>query len=120
MGETFGVASGPPDAVQCRHMDTWRIGAALLLASMAVDASADGRSASFSVSVRVVTTLRPRGQAVAPPASFLVEPGRAALPCGVPSSDACRNATASASLASGTAVTLTSFTDGTPPAVVER
>ncbi len=101
-------------------MATWRIGAALLLASLSADAFADGRSASFNVSVRVVTTLRPRGQAVVPPASFLVAPGRAALPCGAPSSDACREAAASASLASGAPVTLTSFTDGTPPAVVER
>jgi hypothetical protein len=101
-------------------MATWRIGAVLLLASIAADAFADGRSASFNVSVRVVTTLRSRGQVVVPPASFLVVPGRAALPCGAPSSDACRDAAASASLASGAAVTLTSFTDGTPPAVVER
>jgi hypothetical protein len=101
-------------------MATWRIGAALLLASMAADAFADGRSASFNVSVRVVTTLRPRGQAVVPPASFLVTSERAALPCGAPSSAACQAAVAQASLASGAPATLTSFTDGTPPAVVER
>jgi len=101
-------------------MATWRIGAALLLASMAADAFADGRSASFNVSVHVVTTLRSRGQAVVPPASFLVTSERAALPCGASSSAACQAAVSQASLASGAPVTLTSFTDGTPPAVVER
>jgi hypothetical protein len=70
--------------------------------------------------VRVVTTLRPRGTIAIPPASFVLTSERAALPCGAPSSAACQAAVTQASLASGAPAILTSFTDGTPPAVAER
>ena len=101
-------------------MTTWRIGAAVLLASLAADAAADGRSASFNVSVRVVATLRSRAQAAVPPGSFVFAADRATLPCGAASSAACREAVAAASAASGGPVILTRFTDGTPPGVVEH
>ena len=101
-------------------MSTWRIGAATLLAFLAADAFADGRGASFNVSVRVVSSLRPRGTIAVPPASFVVTSERATLPCGAPSSAACQAAVAKAWLASGAPAILTSFTDGTPPAVAER
>jgi hypothetical protein len=120
MGEIFEVANGSLDAFQCGRMTTWRIGAAVLLASLAADAVADGRSASFNVSVRVIATLRSRAQAAVPPASFVITADRATLPCGAPSSAACRAAVVSASTASGGPVSLTSFTDGTPPGVVEH
>jgi hypothetical protein len=101
-------------------MTTWRIGAAVLLASLAANAAADGRSASFNVSVRVVATLRSRAQAAVPPASFVIVADRATLPCGAASSATCREAVASASAASGGPVILTHFTDGAPSAVIER
>lgn len=120
MVKTFGVASGPPDAVQCVRMATWRIATALILAAWTTTAVAEGARTSFGVSVRVVARLRTRAPAPPPPSSFVIAAGRTALPCGAEASSACQDAVASAALASGAPVVVTVFTDGTPGAVVER
>lgn len=121
MGETFEVPRGALDAVQCGRMATWRLASVLLLALWAIPALGEGRSASFSVSVRVVAPLRARTQPAQPPSSFVTAGSEAALPCGAASSPGCRAAVAAAATrAPGHPVVVTMFTDGQPSAVVER
>jgi hypothetical protein len=92
----------------------------MLLVAGTTVAQAESRSATFGVSVRVVATLRSRTPSTAPPAAFVIEAGRASLPCGTPMSSGCQAAVAAAAHASDLPVVLTAFTDGTPGAVVER
>lgn len=102
-------------------MATCRTAIALLLATGATVASAEGRSATFSVTVRVVAPLRARAQPARPPSSFVVSGSAAALPCGAASSAGCETAVAAAAArAPGHPVVVTLFTDGQPSAVVER
>ena len=94
---------------------------ALVLAVVASTATAAESRGSFSVAVRVVAPLRARGAASSLPAGFVATSGGPALPCGPASSAACRAAAASAAVRTpGEAVILTSFTDGSPVAVIER
>lgn len=101
-------------------MTTWRAAIAMLLLAGSTVARAESRSTTFGVSVRVVAPLRSRSPSAAPPAAFVIEPGRASLPCGAASSPGCRAAVTAAARASALPVVLTAFTDGTPGAVVER
>jgi hypothetical protein len=97
-----------------------RLTCALWVGCFATSALADGRSASFNVSVRVVAPLRPRTAGSLPPPSFVGATGSAALPCGAGSSAACSAAVAAAGSASGAPVLVTVLTDGAPTSIVER
>jgi hypothetical protein len=97
-----------------------RIAVALLVALWATAAVAEGRNATFGVSVRVVARLRARPVVAPVPSSFVVAPGRVSLPCGAEVSPGCREAVTAAALVSGAPVVVTAFTDGTPSAVLER
>ena len=92
----------------------------MLLVAATTAAQAESRSTTFGVSVRVVAPLRSRSPSAPRPAAFVIEQGRASLPCGATSSPGCLAAVAAAARGSDLPVVLTAFTDGTPGAVVER
>jgi len=102
-------------------MAALRLTCALLVGWFTTSALADGRSASFRVSVRVIAPLRSRTTGPTAPASFVGAPGAVALPCGAAPSSACTSAVAAARSASapGAPVLVTVLTDGTPTAIVE-
>jgi hypothetical protein len=97
-----------------------RLTCAALVGLLTTPALAEGRKASFSVSVQVVAPLRKPGAAL--PASFVGTPRSVSLPCGAPTSPACAAAVAAAGSASGAGapVLATVLTDGEPTAIVER
>jgi hypothetical protein len=99
-----------------------RLTCALLVGWFATSALADGRSASFNVSVRVIAPLRSRTTGLVAPASFVGATRSVALPCGAARSSACTAAVAAArSSSEGSApVLVTVLTDGAPTAIVER
>jgi hypothetical protein len=97
-----------------------RLTCALFVGCFTTSALADGRSASFNVSVRVVAPLRSRTAGSIPPPSFVGAARSVALPCGAGSSAACSAAVAAAGSASGAPVLVTVLTDGAPTAIVER
>jgi hypothetical protein len=97
-----------------------RLTCALVVGCFATSALADGRSATFNVSVRVVAPLRSRTAGSLPPPSFVGSTGSVALPCGAGSSAACSAAVAAAGSVSGAPVLVTVLTDGAPTSIVER
>jgi hypothetical protein len=97
-----------------------RLTCALFVGCFATSALANGRSTSFSVSVRVVAPLRSPAAGSLPPPSFVGSTGSIALPCGAGSSAACSAAVAAAGSASGAPVLVTVLTDGAPTSIVER
>ncbi len=97
-----------------------RLTCAVLVGLLTTAALAEGRRASFSVSVQVVAPLRKPGTAL--PASFVGTARSVALPCGAPGSAACTAAVAAAGTAGGAGIPVlaTVLTDGAPTAIVER
>jgi hypothetical protein len=97
-----------------------RLTCAVLVGLLGTSALAEGRRASFTVSVQVVAPLRKPGDAL--PASFIGPARSVALPCGAAGSAACTAAVAAAGAAggAGTPVLATVLTDGAPTAIVER
>jgi hypothetical protein len=97
-----------------------RLTCAVLVGLLTTSALAEGRRASFSVSVQVVAPLRKPG--ATPPASFVGTARSVALPCGAPGSSACTAAVAAAwsTGGAGAPVLATVLTDGAPAAIVER
>lgn len=99
-----------------------RLTCALLVGWFTTSALAEGRSASFNVSVRVIAPLRSRTTGPIAPASFVGAARSVALPCGVAPSSACAAAVAAARSSSGGSapVLVTVLTDGAPTAIVEH
>jgi len=102
-------------------MATWRVGVALLVAALAVNAAADGATTSFAVTLRVLPRIRtglPGGQRPA----FVGTVGSPALPCGAENSAACSAAAAAAARnasPSSAPVVLTVLPDGSPTAIFD-